>query len=134
MAINTSMALMMMVKRKGIHAVNRGSVTVIPKSTSNTVWPAVILAKSRTLREKGFAKKLMISMGISNGSRRGGTPGGQTTFKKPTPWFKNPVMMLMVKPSKAKNPVTMIWLVTVKAPGTNPERLQQKTNKKREQM
>lgn len=111
--MKTSRAFMRIEKNKGSHAASTGAVITSPKRTNRTVCPAVMLAKRRTLREKGLANRLMISMGIMMGTNSKGTPDGHKILKKPAPCFINPVTRLMAKPRSAKNPVTMIWLVTV---------------------
>ena len=77
-----------------------------PKSTVNTVCPAVILANSLTDKEIGFANILIISIGTISGIKTLGTPGGTRILKKWPPCLANPMTKVMRKIPTAKTPVT----------------------------
>ena len=43
------------VKANGSQPINSGNESAMPNKTANIVWPAVMLAKSRTAKAKGRA-------------------------------------------------------------------------------
>ena len=45
----------------------------------------------------------------------------QNNFKKPKPFFTNPIIVTVRKTARAKNPVTATWLVYVKLYGRRPK-------------
>src|SRR3981081_2976411 len=59
------------------------SAAVRTANVTSKRWPANMLAKSRTAREKGRTKKVETnSMSATSGSNATGTPGGNITFLK----------------------------------------------------
>ena len=84
-AIATSKAEMATVKANGSHPSNNGKDSAMPKRTAKIVWPAVMFANNLTASANGRANWLITSIGIINGSRSGGVPGGIKICKNFTP-------------------------------------------------
>ena len=84
------------------------------------ICPAVIFAKSRIIRAKGFVKTPKISIGIIIGNNATGVPGGFTRCFQ-YPLFADAVIIINVKIDNTK--VTEIFPVTLAAPGVSPNKL-----------
>ena len=94
--------------------VKNGIETTKPAKTLSNVWPANILAKSRTDKLIGRDRYEITSIGINKGSIYQGKPGITKKEKKRRPCFTKLKTVTPIKTIAAKAKVTMMWLVNVK--------------------
>jgi hypothetical protein len=108
---------------------NRPIITVQPAKIFKIMWPASMLANSLTDKLIGRKTKDKISTGTMTGIIRAGTPGGKNLPKKPNPLWDMSTPKATIKTTKAKEKVTTMWLVKVKANGIIPNKLPNSINK-----
>src|SRR5436190_423740 len=89
-----------------------------------------MLANRRTEWLIGRDRNEMISMRMTSGRMRMGTPEGTNSFRKRMPFLAKPTASTVRNTSAASAAVTTMWLVTVKKPGIMPSMLQTKMNVK----
>lgn len=63
-------------------------------------------------------------MKTSNGASGKGAPGGKKRLRKCLPFLSTPMILIPIKIARAKEKVTIKWLVTVKLYGIIPCTLQ----------
>src|SRR4029079_12812728 len=93
-------------------------MTTKPPNTLSVMWPASMLANSRTEWLIGRDRKEMISIATTSGRISTGTPCGTNSLRKLRPFLAKPTSSTVKNTRAASAAVTMMWLVTVKAPGT----------------
>ena len=92
------------------------------------MWPEIMFANKRTINAKGFVKILMISTGrITNRIGRG-TPGVQKMCDQ---YPLLPFTFVIIKVITARDNVTAILPVKLRAPGSNPNKFPKRIKKNR---
>ena len=92
------------------------------------VWPAIILAANLTAKLIGLDIYETISIGTNIGIKNIGTPFGRKSLKYLWPCNTKPKIVANKNTPNASAKVIIIWLVTVKLYGINPNILHNKIN------
>lgn len=104
---------------------------VFPKRVSNK-WPAIIFADNRTANVPGRIIFLIVSIKTIKGIKTGGVPWGTKCANICFVLLIHPKNIKLNHKGRAKDKVSVIWLVLVKMYGNSPKKLLNKINVNKE--
>ena len=92
------------------------------ETTASTMSSPMMLPKSRTERERGRERWLMISIGIISGVSH--QTGPMNCLKYLRPWTLTPTMWVITKTTRASETVVLRFAVGDSKPGISPSRFE----------
>ena len=110
------------------------SVHANPAITFNKVCPAIIFANKRIDKLTGLKTYEITSIGTRSNANAKDVPDGKNNEKKAKPWVRTQTMLKAMKIKRAREKVTIKWLVNVKLYGINPIRFKQRITKNAEKI
>lgn len=91
-----------------------------PDKILSKVWPDIKLANNRIDKLNTRRTWETNSIKTGKGARGKGAPGGKKRLRKCLPFLRTPRIFIPIKIARAKEKVTIEWLVTVKLYGIIP--------------